>query len=243
MHWKELLTTTELFRKYEPRATYYDSYIRDKNWAAWESGEVPTDEVERLFLFLKQWGMQFLPAGTQATTGFQQSYSKVHKLLKGIGEVKLETIDFYEQAGGGFSHIHVIAEIFDSIAYCFGNNKRESTAASKILHTAHPSLFVMWDSDICFRGYGLWGGGYQYANYFLPQMQKEALFAINEYAQEKHCNQTEAIEGITRLAEVLFFTKLLDEWNYCRFNQKMRKRIEDGEGKSLDAILLGYGAL
>lgn len=237
MHLRELLTASRLFCKYELRATYYNAYIQDKNWAAWELGEVPAEEVKRLFLFLKQWGMQFLPVGTEAITGFQKSYSNVHKLLKGIGDVRLETIDLCEQTGEGLSNIKVIAEIFDSMAYCFGNNKRESTAASKILHTVRPSLFVMWDSDICWYGYQLLGGGYPYANYFLPRMQKEALLAINEYAQEKQCSQTEATEGITRLAKALFFTKLVDEWNYCRFNRKMRRRIEDGEGKSLDRVL------
>jgi len=237
MHWKELLTTSRLFGKYESRATYYNAYIQDKNWAAWELGEVPTEEVERLFLFLKQWGMQFLPVGTEAISGFQKGYSKVHKLLKEMGDVKLETIDLCTQAEGGLSNTQVIAEIFNGMACCFGNNKRESTAASKILHTMCPDLFVMWDSDICWYGYQLLGGGYQYANYFLPRMQKEALFGINEYAQEKECTQTETIECITSLAKAPSFTKLLDEWNYCRFNRKMRRRVEDGEGRNLDEIL------
>lgn len=237
MHWRELLRTSELFYKYEPRATYYDSYLRDKNWTDWESGEVPNGEIERLFLFLKQWGMQFLPVGAQAIAGFQRSHSKVRQLLKEIEGERVETIDFGKRVSGRLSHTQVIAEIFDSIAYCFGNNKQESVAASKILHTVNPNLFVMWDSDIYIYGYRLSGSGYQYAKYFLPRMQEEAFFAIDEYAKERHCNQMEAIEGMTRLAEVRFLTKLLDEWNYCKFNRKIRQRIEGGEGKSLDTIL------
>jgi len=211
--------------------------MQDKNWTALEPGEVPNGEVERLFLFLKKWGTQFLPVGTQAIAGFQQSYRKVYYLLNEIEGERIETIDFGKQVLGGLSHTQVIAEIFDSIAYCFGNNKRESVAASKILHTVNPNLFVMWNSDIYFCGYGLLGGGYQYAKYFLPQMQEEAFFAIDEYVKERHCNQMAAIKGITRLAEVRFLTKLLDEWNYCKFNNKMRQRIQEGEGKSLDTIL------
>jgi hypothetical protein len=90
----------------------------------------------------------------------------------------------------------------------------------------------MWDSDIRILGYGLYGDAERYASVFMPRMQKEILEAIDTYAQDNHTSREQAIELLSTQHRGEHLTKLLDEFNYTRFNRYMKRKIEEGEGKS-----------
>ena len=88
-----------------------------------------------------------------------------------------------------------------------------STAASKILHTINPNLFVMWDRKIrkCRKVSGM-GLGREYVHVFLLKMQRIADEAIK---------QVEAQEGLSREVAIKCFTE------HCKYNNSLAKIIDE----------------
>ena len=108
-----------------------------------------------------------------------------------------------------------IAGMFKTIATCGSRN--ETTAASKILHSLHPGLFVMWDAAIQL-GYAVSGSGEDYAKRFLPRMQRIAVIALEQIAAAQGLTRETAVETLTRCGHTL--AKVLDEYNYAKFTMK-----------------------
>lgn len=122
--------------------------MNEKHWGSWQHPEAPAEEVAKLFSFLKLWYMRFLPTAQEAIAGFKEAYRKNYPLLKAIAGEKLLSVNFESRLFQDMTCSQIISRLLDKIAFCFGDNKLQSTAASKILHTIKPDLFVMWDSDI-----------------------------------------------------------------------------------------------
>ena len=103
---------------------------------------------------------------------------------------------------------------FETIA---GSGSRyESTATSKILHVLHPPLFVMWDSAIR-GGYAVDRSSGDYARRFLPRMQRQASEAVDSYIRDGEAEPAAAVEALEKRCGGRPLTKLVDEYNYCKF--------------------------
>jgi hypothetical protein len=215
MHWKRLVQASEIFRQREARADRcYFHYIDSRDEAAWDSDGGPNDdEIEKLFRFLNQWGTRYR-SDADARERFKQAYLHVLPLLKALqGHTLLEA----EFDGGVVERMCVsdaVGSIFHKIASC--GSRYESTATSKMLHVLHSPLFVMWDSAIR-GGYAVDGRSSDYAERFLPRMQREAREAVGSYIADGKAGLTTAVRELERLCEDRPFTKLIDEYNYCRF--------------------------
>jgi hypothetical protein len=188
----------------EPRALYYDHYMKTKNWEKW-ADSVPLDEVKKLFDFIVRWDYHFQGNPQK----FVEIYGKVSSIIQNLKSTKLEDADFdNDQLSDG------IEQIFDSICDC--SWKYESTDTSKILHTIVPDFFVMWDRKIRERILGdverNWGAVYTVD--FLPRMQKEVNGCISSYMSEKQMDRVESISGIRGLCDDKSLPKLIDEYNY-----------------------------
>ena len=134
MDYKKLIEADKLYYRIEPRGFNYDGYIKRKNWNAWLTPNVPFDEVELLFGFIKSWDRFF--QGDKDL--FLEIYKEVFPLMDKIRSYKIqETILSNELTVE-------IRRSFDKVADCAGG-RYESTDASKILHTIVPDFFVMWD--------------------------------------------------------------------------------------------------
>jgi hypothetical protein len=110
--------------------------------------------------------------------------------------------------------------MFEKIAS--SGSQYESTGTSKILHVLYPPLFVMWDSAIR-GGHAVDGRSSDYAQRFLPRMQREAKEAVDSYIADGKAGPTTAVRELERLCEDRPLTKLIDEYNYCKF----RLRVEE----------------
>jgi len=108
--------------------------------------------------------------------------------------------------------------VFEKIAAC--GSRYESTGTSKILHVLCPPLFVMWDSAIC-GGYAVDGRSSDYAKRFLPQMQHEAREAVGSYIADGRAGPAAAVRELEKLCGGRTFTKLIDEYNYCKFTLRV----------------------
>lgn len=108
-----------------------------------------------------------------------------------------------------------IIPIFDELAIRCKYRGYSSTAASKILHAINPDGFVMWDTNIR-KKYGrdrMLTNGWDYAYYFLPEMQRIANSAIEQVMNEEdHSSCAEAIKSLTPCGNSL--AKVIDEYNY-----------------------------
>jgi hypothetical protein len=204
MHWRDLLIGHMAFYHKEPRALYYDHFMKIKNWEKW-ADSVPLDEVKKLFDFIVRWDFHFQGDPQK----FAEIYSKVSPIIQNLKSARLEDLDF--------NNDHVsdgIKRVFDSICDC--SWKYESTDTSKILHTIVPDLFVMWDRNIRERILGdvecKWGA--VYANDFLPKMQKEINDCISSFMSEKQLDRAESAGRIRGLCDNKSFPKLIDEYNY-----------------------------
>jgi hypothetical protein len=205
-----VLVGSRLFHELESRADYYDLYFRDKKTGLWESPETITlGEIERLVLFLNQWASHYENSPTQQTR-LLSAVRKTFPFLEAVKDSTLQTIDLGDASVRG-----LISGAFQEIASC--GTRYEATATSKILHTIRPELFVMWDSAIQF-GYALRGTGEDYAERFLPRIQKLASRAVDEYSRAYKVPEDRAVRGLTKCGHSL--AKVLDEYNYTKFTLK-----------------------
>jgi hypothetical protein len=209
MHYRDLYIAHKAFYWAEPRAYYYDWYMKRKNWEKWTSS-VPLDEVEKLFDFIRHWDFHF---GGDAEK-FSKIYEEISVVIEGLEKEKLENVNFDDD-----SLCEAIEKVFDKIADC--SWKYESTDSSKILHTLIPNLSVMWDRKI---RKGILGGeernwGAVYATEFLPKMQNDVKEALTTCMQEKNFSPNKAIEFICQLCDGKTLPKLLDEYNYMVFTR------------------------
>ena len=113
-----------------------------------------------------------------------------------------------------------ILPIFDELAIRCKYRGYSSTAASKILHAINPDGFVMWDTKIrkqyaqkLLKRDSQLTHAWEYAYYFLPEMQRIANSAIEQVMNEEdHSSCAEAIKSLTPCGNSL--AKVIDEYNY-----------------------------
>jgi len=215
MRWRSLVRASEIYQQREARYDrFYFEYMSLKDAAAWDSDVGPNDvEVKKLFKFLNQWGTR-CRSDAGARDKFKEAYLQVLPLLRALRGLSLLDTGFGGAVVQGMSVSGAVASIFDKIASSGG--RYESTATSKILHVLYPPLFVMWDAAIR-GGYAVGGDSRDYAGRFLPRVQREGREAVDSYIAERKAGLTAAVRELERLCEDRPFTKLIDEYNYCRF--------------------------
>ena len=213
MHYKKLLEAHKAFYSGENRARYYDEYMRHKDWQSW-GAYVSDIEIIKLFGFILSWEAYF--QGDLAS--FKQIYQEIYPIIQRLESERIENADFGAQELKGN-----ICQAFDKVEKCTGSSRRETTAASKILHTILPNLFVMWDRDIRRTILGDEDKhGKDYAYDFLPLMQREIREAINTCMTENNLDEEEAIRMISGYCDCKTLAKLIDELNYMQCHFKGR---------------------
>jgi len=212
-----ILVASRLFHELEPRAPFYDDYLNSKRTELWESPDALTlAEIERLILFLNQWASRYESSSAQQ----RRLLDAIRKVLPFVQAAQGSTLMGLDLKG---PLRRDIARAFDTIASC--GSRYEATAASKILHTIDPRLFVMWDRSIQL-GYAVGDRGEEYAQRFLPRVQNLALRAVEEYLQSRRVSSEAALEALTQCGHT--FAKVLDEYNYAKFTMR-RDEVWDTE--------------
>ncbi len=211
MLWEAILAGSRLFHTVEGRASYYDNYMQRKQVALWDRPQtIDLAEIERLILFLNQWRSHY-DSGTSQRRRLRDAIRQTVPAIEALGSKTLLDVDL--EASGVPDQI---GAIFDAIASCGSRN--EATAASKVLHTIRPGLFVMWDSAIR-SGYALDGSGRDYGHRFLPRMQKMAVRARSQCAEARHISPRASERALSQCGHSL--AKVLDEYNIAKFTLKL----------------------
>ena len=215
MHWESLVLASEIFRERQP--TYdrlYLEYMSSRDEAAWYSDAGPNDvEIVELFRFLNQLASHH-PSGADARARFKRAYLQVLPRLRALQGLTLLDATFGGEVVQGMCVSKAVDKIFGSIAS--SGSRYASTATSKILHVLNPSLFVMWDSAIR-GGYAVDVSSGDYARRFLPRMQRQASEAVDSYIRDGEAEPAAAVEALEKLCGGRPLTKLVDEYNYCKF--------------------------
>ena len=108
----------------------------------------------------------------------------------------------------------LVAKSFNTLSGCGPDKSYYSVAASKILHTINPELFVMWDNPIQSK-YGISNSGYEYTYRFLPKMQRLLERAVNQVTRREKCSRDDAIKWLTsQCKHKNSLAKIIDEYNY-----------------------------
>ena len=210
LNYKKLIDAHKLFYEGEYRAFNYDGYMKLKDWEIWMNPDLPSDEIRKLFNFIKSWDRFF--RGDVKT--FQEIYREVYPTIQELKDERIEDTNFTEELK------IKVRDVFDKVANCPLINRYESTDASKILHTILPNFFVMWDDDI---KKGVMQGrekGAAYAFYFLPKMQLELREAIKTCMEERKLDRADAIRYICERCDGKTLAKLVDEYNYMKYTKK-----------------------
>jgi hypothetical protein len=215
MHWKRLVRASEIFCEEDTAdQQHYFDYVSSRDETAWNADEGPNDdEIKKLFTFLNQWRTRY-PSDADARASFKKAYLEVLPLLRGLQGHTLLEAEFDSAVAGGTSVSEAVRSIFERVAS--SGSRYESTGTSKILHVLYPPLFVMWDSAIC-GGYAVDGRSSDYAERFLPRMQREAKEAVDSYIADGKAGPSTAVRELEALCGGRALTKLVDEYNYCRF--------------------------
>lgn len=207
MNCRRLIRASQLFLAEEGRGRLYDYYMSEKDWSVWkDSPLLPNHEIMLLFWFILSWDRNF----RGDIDLFRDAYHKVYPIVQRLRGLNLVHVDLRDQILGDLS------QVFGAIAKCTPGNRRESTDASKIIHTMLPDLAVMWDTKIRRNVLGSESrkGGHDYAFTFMPKMKEEANEALDSYCDEHHCSREEAVLSISAVCQGHRITKLLDEHNY-----------------------------
>jgi len=220
MHWRSLVGASDIYRQREPRDRFYFEYVNSRDEVAWSSDVGPNDvEIEKLLTFLNQWSTR-CPSDADARVSFRLAYLEVLPLLRALqGHTLLET-GFDGAVAEGMSVSRAVGSIFEKIAS--SGSRYESTGTSKILHVLYPPLFVMWDSAIR-GGYAVNGRSGDYAERFLPRIQREGREAVDSYIAERKAGPSTAVRELEGLCGGRALTKLIDEYNYCRFTLSLHE--------------------
>jgi len=219
MHYRDIQITNKAFYVVEPRAVFYDDYLKQKDAKKWTES-VTTEEAEKLLRFIASWDPHFIGE----TETFRRVYSDVFPDLDFLKGKSIENVDL-DNPQVEKSIIHIFDKVADGLCY-----KHQSTDASKILHTILPDLIVMGDRKI---REGIlkdvnkdWGTAYVWE--FLPKMQEEAREAIASCAQEKELSSADAKRTIEEECRGHSLAKLIDQHNYVIFTrtEKFKKVLE-----------------
>lgn len=215
MKYRDLEITHEAFYEIEPRAYYYDDYMKRRKHEDW-TDTVSTTEVEKLFGFIRSWDYHF--DGDEKR--FQQIYEQIAPEVKVLKNKGIESVELEDEKVE-----KRIKDVFDNLAN-LSSYKYQSTDCSKMLHTMLPNLIVMWDREIRRGVLGSpdknWGTPYVWE--FLPRMQKEAREAIAAFGQLTDLAPMEAMNAVERKCGKTV-AKLVDEHNYVIFTKADKFRM------------------
>ena len=215
----------------KPRAydKAYEDYMCNKDKDAWRHLDtLPLAESDNLLKFLVQW-MAWGPRAKVKLEDFhpalQTALQNVAKDLDPLMDKTILDLDLSKTpiddnkilVGGDLLKIF---PIFDELAIRCKYRGYSSTAASKILHAINPDGFVMWDvkirekyaQNLLKRDRPL-THTWEYAYYFLPEMQRIANKAIKQVIRnKKNYSRDDAIKWLTPCGNSL--AKVIDEYNY-----------------------------
>ena len=226
MHYRDLEITHKAYYEIEPMGKLYDEYMREKDAKKWTE-TVNNSEAKKLLKFIRAWNPFFV--GKPET--FQRLYSEISPHIQLLKNESLDNVNLEDERVKK-SIIH----IFDKTTKNLGE-KRQSTDASKILHTLLPKLIVMWDRKI---REGILKNvnkdfGAVYVSDFLPKMQKEAKEAVASYMEKKNLSSVDARREIEQSCGGLTLAKLLDQHNYVIFTKPIKfinfTKLEAMKGK------------
>jgi len=208
------MRASEIFREEVTIDQRYFDYVSSRDETAWDSDEGPNDgEIKKLFTFLNQWRTR-CRSDADARASFKKAYLQVLPLLRALQGHSLLESGFDGAVAEGMSVSEAVRSMFEKIAS--SGSHYESTGTSKILHVLYPPLFVMWDSAIR-GGYAVDGRSSDYAERFLPRIQREARQAVDSYIAERKTGPSTAVRELEGVCGGRPFTKLIDEYNYCKF--------------------------
>jgi len=219
MHWQKLIDASRLYREHVKNANKcYDLHMEQRNPEQWERDEGPSDdEVALLIKFLNQWVTRY-PSDEDSRVRLKQAYVNVLPRLRLLEGYDLVEARFDSRVADGKTLSGIIQEVFGTLASA--GTKHQWTGASKTLHILRPQLFVMWDTAIR-GGYAVSESSEDYARLFLPRMQREAQEAVDSYVAEKQSEPRAAVEELQELGGSRPITKLVDEYNYCKFTLRL----------------------
>lgn len=210
MHYRDLEITHKAYYAIEPKAVFYDNYMKQKDVKQWTE-TVSNGEAKKLLRFISSWDRFFI--GNIAT--FQRLYCEIVPNIQFLRNESIDNVNL-DNAQVEKSIIY----IFDKIAKKL-SDKHQSTDASKILHTILPKLIIMWDRRIragilkdVNKDYGT-----AYVWKFLPRMQKEAKEAVVSCMEEKNLSSVDAKKEIEQSCGGHTLAKLLDQHNYVIFTR------------------------
>ena len=191
----------------------YGGYLGSRDAAKWGSPErLDTVEVGKLIAFANRWRCR-MPSDMGNT---ELVLGGLKRATPALNLLRLNTIlDIrFDDEVLGTTVSQLISDSFDQIR-CAGR-RSERVATSKMVHAAiNPHLFVPWDGDII-SAYGCEPGhGREYAETFLPEMQRIAERAICEVMTTEDRTRDDAIASLTPCQESL--AKILDEFNWVKF--------------------------
>jgi hypothetical protein len=235
MHWEKLIRASKLYRKHVKKANEaYDLHMKEREPKQWERNEGPSEpEIKLLFTFLNQLGTHY-PNNPESRIRFKRVYKEVLSRLRLLEGYDLIEAPFDGEVADGETLSGTIQEVFEALATANREltKRYESTGTAKILHVLRPRLFVMWDSAIR-SGYAVKEGSEssEYGSWFLPRMQREAREAVDSFVADTKSERGVAVQELEKraeenLGEKRFITKLLDEYNWCKFRLGCRELWE-----------------
>lgn len=186
------------------------------NYINWDN--MQSSDLDRVFYFLNVWGNCRLKCTKDE---FLRGYSRAYLLLKPFKNLILEYFNDFEQLID-IETEHIKAKRIINLAYDELMDIRGfgPVPTSKMFHLLAPSFFVMWDNAIS-KMYKLRLNGYNYANMFLPKMQKEIEEAIKDFMEINGLERGAAINSIyDELREICgssrSLAKSIDEFNWMK---------------------------
>jgi hypothetical protein len=197
--------------------------MASRDISLWESPERLTeDEAVRLIHFVNQ-----LATRSSFDAGkLRRAYVEVFPVLQDLKRMKLYDLRPSQPLGQHGTVLEQIKTVFETVANCsevnsLGQQRYESTGASKILHTWLPDLCVMWDAAIA-AGYGTYNDrkAEGYSTKFLPRVNHESSEALQTFIADNGGTRADAAAALSNRAEDGRFrhlTKLIDEYNYVKY--------------------------
>jgi len=211
MHYLKLIEAHKKFYGNPIHKAYnYDEYLESKDWGCWERPNIPIEEINKLFDFIKSWDRFFQGDAEK----FQRIYEEIFPVLEEFRGLSIEDAGLEDK-----ELTSKVKHVFNKVANCTLLNRYESTDASKILHTIIPDFFIMWDDKIknnLVQGRRM---GATYAFFFL-QIAKDAINeAIETCMEEKRLSRPNATRYIRNSCDGKSLTKLADQYHYMKYTR------------------------
>jgi len=208
----DFITKVQTYQKsdYALNPQYEEAVKRRDIWERLaEIQDLETKEV--VLKFLNQWKCRISSLCVpDLTKALRESAESLHQFDKcRLEETVLDS-----------SNAEVMERVFRTITSVkAGRRTVGATATSKILHLVNPNFFVMYDVKIrC--GYGCSGNELGYTN-FMKQMRQLANDVLHEYSIKRNIPMNSTFQSLAQECRSYSRTisKLLDEYNWIKFNQ------------------------